>query len=653
VSGPGGQSVSQSSITVNPAAPTPIVTETPIVTDIPVVAETPTLAPTEVASAPSTAGRFPYVADFEAQNPLASWEFDTAAWQVIDESGENFLVGQADVNQPMVILGTASPDWLNTGDLAISFRFNLDANAPGARLIFRDSEAGYEALQVKPGEMSLRRSAAEPDLFAPDSERVLQTVRAPIQANHWHSVVVWADGSRIFIYLDNKLTMTVEDLTPPQLAAGKIELQLNSTTTPVRFDDFIIQKAEPQSGHFEGADFPPSWTTTNATISTLGQEQDGNQFIRLEGGAVSVAPDMRDIANLNLTYRVYIRQGGYQLRVRHSSEGTILMDFVGGVMTVSQLDGAGGVVHSWQGVQFYNRQRWEEVKVQFIGDNLKIYRDATIRFDQVIENAPPAGGVQFDTRANDLLGIDDVLITEAATSSNEIGRVAYALNEEAVARPFRELRSDLKDDFDDILRTDDWWVDGRHAAGEFTQDPASSNHQYFLRMSDAGAITYRLFRDVMGVEMFRSGSDTVNFTNSTDLLVTADTRFAPGMSGTAWLSIRSTANSNGDVDGYRLELRHSVDGTTSAVASFVSNGEKQVYYEGPVPGLVQNGTDIDWVNLKIITLRDHVYFFANNTFIASADGRLALGGTLALGVDPATTADFDSLVIRDTSPHDA
>jgi hypothetical protein len=59
--------------------------------------------------------------------------------------------------------------------------------------------------------------------------------------------------------------------------------------------------------------------------------------------------------------------------------------------------------------------------------------------------------------------------------------------------------------------------------------------------------------------------------------------------------------------------------------------------------------------VRIVTLKDRVYFFANGEFLAGAtefDGALSLGGTMTLGVHPNTTADFDSLIIRDTSPHD-
>ena len=48
---------------------------------------------------------------------------------------------------------------------------------------------------------------------------------------------------------------------------------------------------------------------------------------------------------------------------------------------------------------------------------------------------------------------------------NAGARFALALQEEVLKRDFRELRSDLTEDFSDKFRTDVWWVDGVNAAG--------------------------------------------------------------------------------------------------------------------------------------------------------------------------------------------
>ena len=41
----------------------------------------------------------------------------------------------------------------------------------------------------------------------------------------------------------------------------------------------------------------------------------------------------------------------------------------------------------------------------------------------------------------------------------------------------------------------------------------------------------------------------------------------------------------------------------------------------------------------------------DNAHALDLEGAQALGGTLALGVEPGTSADFDTLSIRDTTPH--
>ncbi len=58
----------------------------------------------------------------------------------------------------------------------------------------------------------------------------------------------------------------------------------------------------------------------------------------------------------------------------------------------------------------------------------------------------------------------------------------------------------------------------------------------------------------------------------------------------------------------------------------------------------------EWTELEIITLDDQMAFFANGTLVTVLTDVEWLGGTMALGVEEGTTAHFDDLVIRDTSP---
>jgi hypothetical protein len=54
--------------------------------------------------------------------------------------------------------------------------------------------------------------------------------------------------------------------------------------------------------------------------------------------------------------------------------------------------------------------------------------------------------------------------------------------------------------------------------------------------------------------------------------------------------------------------------------------------------------------LEIVAYRDGIGFFANGVFLTSVNQVTLLGGTVALGVEPGTTADFDTLRIRDVTP---
>jgi serine/threonine-protein kinase len=647
------------------ATPSETPTATPTLTATPTATITasptqplPTETPAQVALAVDGVGAFPYVADFEADAPLQNWSLDPNAWQVFDEAGENFLIGQATLAQPVRILGEAAPAWLGTTDLAISYRFNLAAGAPGARVLFRHSGAGYNVLEVVPGRMTLRRNGETPDLFAPAGERVLAEVEAPIAAGTWHEVIIWAESSQLFVYLDEKLTLVAEDFTPPQLPPGEILLQLLGATAPVRFDDFIIQLAETASGHFESATIPPTWVTNSTSTASIGQEAEtGNQYLLLQGENI-ITPQVRPIGNLNLKYRHNVIQGDYRLFIRTTTDQSILLDMTGGVLTVSRVDASGNALFTYGRAQFFNRQRWEEVTIQFIDNRLIVARDGEVRYEGIIDDAPAAGGIEFRSRSNTIMWLDDVLITESAVSTNLEARDALALITCIQGRLIRERRSEFTEDFADPLGTAGLWGDGRAAPGEYINDPSVQEHQRYLRMQTADAAVARQLFDTIGVEMFRSGQDTLNFSNSTDLLVTVEVRFPMGLGGEGWLGVRNVrpfANRGyEDLDGYRLALRRNPDGTTTAIASYAGNGTDrpaEIFYEGEAPGVDPLQPDA-WNLLTLMTVRDRVFFFVNGDFIAAGDGTLALGGTVSLGAVPNTTVDFDTLFMRDTTPHD-
>ncbi len=169
-------------------------------------------------------------------------------------------------------------------------------------------------------------------------------------------------------------------------------------------------------------------------------------------------------------------------------------------------------------------------------------------------------------------------------------------------------------------------------------------------MTHTGGPTWRLFRDIVGVAMFGHGTDARSFTDSTDLYITVDMRFPPDTAGSAWLGVRTTTSITGaGLNGYFVDLRRRRDGATDVVVRYESVTEQVIFYEGPIPG-AEAGLP-EWINVTAITYKDKLAFFVNQRFVASVDNAAGLGGTLALGVEDGTTADFDELIIRDTTPH--
>ena len=649
-------------ITPSPSlTPTPTATETPTITPSPTATETPTATPTETPSPIPTVppvvtqippGTLPFIADFESAESLALWDYDPAVWQVLDDAGERVLVGQASLRQPLVVMGQTTPEWLRLGDdgLVISMRFNLGEGSGGARVLFRRSSVGYYALELLPGLMILRRSASVPDFTNRDFEIPLRSVNnVPISTSRWHEVTIWADGSRFYVYLDRQLYLNAEDLNQPQLGLGGILLQTNSQSRPVRFDDLVIRRAEPASTHFQASTLPSAWQLENAPNVRLAQEPGGNQYLYLEG-ASAARPAMRPLRDMNLMCRFNSFQGGYEIRLREEGAGSTQLLFEAGGLTITNLNTLGAITEQNRVPNIYNRGRWENWEFSFVGDRLSIYRDGLLRFEKIFETSPGAGTISFLAAPGSIFGVDDCLITASAIPSNLSARVFYDLRNQTLARPFQVLRNDFDENFDDIFRTDDWWYAGRAAAGEFYTDNNSLSNRLILRMTHQGIPTWRLFRADIGAAMFGRGADNLRFSDSTDILVSVLARL-PERAGTAWVVARAgTTISGANIIGYSLELTRMTDDSLRAQARVVLPDEQRILYSGALPGDARYSA-ADWVPLEILTYQDSVGFFVGGEFIAAVDSALLLGGSVALGVEPGTTADFDTLVIRDVSPH--
>jgi serine/threonine protein kinase/PKD repeat protein/uncharacterized protein YraI len=612
----------------------------------------PTAAPTDPPTStpePAPDAGFPYLEDFEGDNPASEWDYDASAWTIVDEGSEHYLSGQGSLRQPAVIQGRGAQPWTDSNGILINFRVFLDPQAVGARVVFnyQPTTGLYRVLEMFPGLVSLKRNGPTPDLFTRETEPVLQTIGAPLSSSRWYQLTIWQQNNAIRIYLDGVLLMSVVDNFTPPVTNGQVLLQVTSQTRPIRFDDFLIQEPSDTATGFDAGVVPGNWRVNSSeSLVTVNTDASGS-YLRLAAGA-SVTPLTGDLTNFTMTCAVWSENGGYRISLREGAQGSVALTTVGGNLDITRVDASGGSTPVGSVANFYNRNRWELLHIRFIGGSLDIDRDGVERYSDTIPSAPEAGLVTFSTPGSgDIMRIDYCVIAPAAASSNELTRPIFALRDLAISRPFRILRSDFDDNFDEILRTDDYWQDGTNAAGAFTNDPTASEHRQFLRMQETNnRQMWRMLRDVIGIEVIESGS---SLARSTDVYVTVFARFPVGsMGGSAWVAVRAEPTITGaSLQGYYLVVERTPDGATSIVVREVTPTAQTEVYRGPLP----EGTP-DWIPIEILTLDNLVAFFVNGQLVHSISNATQLGGSVALGVDAGTTADFDTLVVRDTSPHD-
>ena len=402
------------------ATPTTIATDTPTTeataTNLPRASETatPTATPTLAPTATLALGGLPYLADFEADQSISTWDVDSDAWQVINEDGEMILVGQGNLRQIAIVEGLATPEWLesNALDLVTRFTFNLDPNAGGLRYVFRDSKDGYYALEFFPGLIVFKRNAIEADIFNRDTERYLHTENASLRGNRWYTATVWAQGTRLYIYLDDELLFVVEDLILPQLGAGRSLFQVNSTNRSVKLDDLHIQEAEPISDRFDSPDFPMTWQRSDSANVTIERESNGNQYIRMNREAVIQPQEGFLVGDASFSFRLWSEVGGFSIAIQESASGRLVLEGAAGNVEVNLYDDTGEVVQTFPLVNFYGRTAWEDVTVRLSGTHLVIVNDGETRLDEQLALALPAGILRISTANADTLRMDDVLLTK-------------------------------------------------------------------------------------------------------------------------------------------------------------------------------------------------------------------------------------------------
>jgi hypothetical protein len=594
-------------------------------------------------------GKLPYVNDMESPDALNGWDFDPSVWRLVADSGNVALVGNGGVKAPAVMRARNSPEWMDAASqsLLLTLRINLDSSSSGARVVLRYAEnTGYYVVEMLAGTIAAKRGQAGKGLDR-GSERTLgQRGQQPIRPGGWYELRIWVDASRIFVYLDNTLLISAED-TAQALPGGAILLSTLNTSARVRFDNIKVQRPLAASQHFQGSDWPTTWTRTDISTAKINYDTRGNGFIEVTTGDAGPAinPPAVDIL---MACRIQSIQGGLEVRMRESSAGAFFFQFLAGNMTLHQLDSTGKTVQRWSFPNFYDRSVFTDLIVEIINDQIRMFYDNKI-FVQTIKDMPPPGNIRFTSpKPNDEFRIDDCLFAETAKSSTEDASWAFNKIREVEARPYQSLLTEWYDRFDDKFRTQAWYEGSAAAPGEFKIDQNDSTHRSFLRITAPETPTYRMFRNIREIYAFGFGQDKSTYFDSSDIYMRIDVRVSKG--GTAWIAARTSPSlGGGTLNGYHLSVSRDESDTYTVKAFGYSTADQPIYFEGTLPA-VADGTRSEWATLLIITYQDKVAFLANGRYLASTPGTSILNGTIAFGADKNTIADFDELQLRDVSP---
>ncbi len=398
--------------TGTPTTPPP--SATPLPTDTPEPTATFTEIPSPTPTSPP-AGAFPYFNTFNQGNALDGWDYDPALWMLRSESGRGMVLegtgtGRSTLDSPAIVLAESDADWLHSDNLVIHFSFNIRADSPsaGARVVFRATdESAYNALELLPGTVILRRGGESTAFVNRDNERIVRTrAGVPVSGNTWHNVILWIENDRLDVYLDGERLLPIEQITP-QLRAGQVMFQVIGNR-PVDFDNLAIDHINAVSSHFEAAGLPGAWTASGAQLTT---EDDGNQYLTLSGEA-SIATT-GTWSDFEVICRLWNREGTYQIRLRDGDAGAVTLDYlVSGTLSVSSRDAGNTPVWSALPVaNVHGRSNWVDLRLLFKGDTLRADINGQTVFASAIPNAPGAGRIVFATTASrDVLRLDDCLI---------------------------------------------------------------------------------------------------------------------------------------------------------------------------------------------------------------------------------------------------
>ncbi|GEM_PF-2340085 len=592
----------------------------------------------------------PYLNDMEGDDPLAGWDYNPENWRIVTEGGNRQLQGRSGLANPIEVLGNEVPEWThNDGDLVISYRLNLLTTNSVARTLFSFSDQGYYALEILSGFASVRRGSAGQHLQR-DQERIILNRRAPIQSQQWYEIMIWVEGARINVYVDNQLLLAVDDSFAGELPPGSILFQTLTDRQGINLDDLKIEQPLLASEHFEGADFPSTWTRSNSFNVTMATDGP-NQFVYMRDDS-EVRPDIPPLGDMQMAAKIMSIQGGLTIRLHESDAGALELDMDGGNLTVRALGPDRSILRENSVRNFYGRGTWFDLVIRTAGDRLFVYRDGQLFHEESYPEAPHTGTITFLSEGLDIYRLDDVLFTEIARSISEDARFAFDILAELQSRPIRELLNDWYEFFDDPFRTDWWWEGGQPGPGQYINDPASPENSTYYRLTYLGRPTWRLLREALSPDrtIFGQGGDHVSFNDSSDFYARVLVRFPDNRPGTAWLGARAMPTITGaNLDQYRFALTRHDNGDYTIAVQFSGPNEERMLFEGEAPR-DDSGMWPEWFELVVIALDDRIAFFCNGRLIAVDIDTQWLGGTVAIGVEEGTTADFDDLVIRDTSP---
>jgi hypothetical protein len=366
-----------------------------------------------------------YVNSFEQENPLAGWSGSRELWKLIDDSErgmslEGIGARGKGLNAPLVILGKQEPEWLEQTDLVIRFSFNIQSGSDqsGARFFYRASAEGYYVIEFFPGTATFKTGKGD---LSGEINRSLESRIGDVKrglytdTRVWHDVILWINDLRLYIYIDDQLVASFENIFP-LLPAGQIALQAIGNE-PVRFDDVAVQRAITGSLHFSGQGLPAEYFYENREkISQEFDPYNGNLFLRITG-----ATQVRNIyVTDDFSFYCRIRNDGrsYSLWLRHSENGRLVVGpDAGGFTVVQAIDGQDAVLWEWKPerkVPFHGPNRWADVAVTLIGNRLRIAIDSQVRFDAEVPDIPESGDFMVVTpQKQDTVGLDDCLLLEA------------------------------------------------------------------------------------------------------------------------------------------------------------------------------------------------------------------------------------------------